>query len=353
MNIISILMGLALSALLIASAMQGVMIAKKTFQAHRSQMHFLDTGQSAIRYFMRDVQAGGYRGCRSADPSFPLTKHYSDWNKAFGYFRQDRVVFGFIASPGTCYRKIPISACKRIKENSPVLIIYQVAQKINPLIQSMKKADDPLVLPMHHGIHNGALVLISDAYQGDMFIANRVQGPILFHEKILGFNNNGSLSKAYSTKAEVVELQTVAYYVGKPERFLHMNLNQPISNKTSFALFRDDYLQNAQEIIAGVTHVEFEYALQKTAGGNIQYYKSEDILEEHWPLVSSLRIHLTMENQKSWSFEIALRNRIIPYFNLSAIDSHFMDFYSYGNAKHAYLSKNETFFQGVKGTGNR
>lgn len=349
MNLISILIGLAISALLLASATQWLMLTKKTFQLHRNEVIFLDVNQNALQYFLRDIQAGGYRGRRSADPSFPLYRTYSQWNEDLDYFHFDRTVFGFLAHPGVCYKKMPVSACKRIKENSPVLIIYNVAQKINPLSKAMKHKDEPLTVPLNHGIHNHALVLISDGQQGDLFIATRLQDSTIFHDGILRVNQSSSLSKAYSEQAEVVELQTVAYYLGIPERFEKKKLNADnhSDNKAIYALFRDDFLQKAQEIIAGVSHVDFEYALQSPMSAVIRYQKPDDIPEKDWGLVRGLRITLTLENAKTCSFEIAIRNRVSSYFNIGFINPYLLAWDPYGNAKLAYLSKNQSFFFGT------
>lgn len=362
MNLISILMGIGVGAILMVSVTQWAFISKQTFQQHQNQMHFLDAGQTAIHYFLRDIQAAGYRGSRSMDISFPINKLYSDWNKEFDYFSDDKTVFGFFASPGACYRKMPHSACKRMKENSPVLIVYQVPQKINPLLTFMKRADEPLILKPQHGIRKGSMVLISDGYQGDLFIANRIQGSMVFHEKRIGLNKSECFSKAYRENAEVVELQTVAYYLGIPERFenvqyrnsnkntsMNMNRNKNKNmnkdNEIHYSLFRDDFLQNAQEIITGVSHVEFEYALQNKEEGSISYYHSENIPDHQWPLVQSVRIHLTLENQQKWDFEVALRNRIFPDIHFGSIDAEFLACHTYGNTKHASSYKGKFFFK--------
>lgn len=347
MNLISVLMGISIGALLLTSVTQWVMLSKKTFLMHRSQVHFLDAGQTVMQYLLRDIHRAGYRGCRSSDLSFPLNKGYSDWNKDFGYLSENQTVFGFFASPGVCYGKMPVTACKRIKENSAVLIVYHVAQRINPLLSAMKKTNDPLMLNAQHGIHKGALVLISDGYQGDFFIANRIQEGFIFHENRIGLNKSDALSKAYAKEAEVVELQTVAYYLGIPERFSKTDyLNKHSKNiKPYFSLFRDDFLQSAQEIITGVRDVEFEYAIQIPSDGQLRYYKPEAISSENWPLVQAVRIHLELEGKQTFSFEIALRNRLLTYSYVDFFNTYFLAGHTYGNAKHAYLSKNESILR--------
>jgi Tfp pilus assembly protein PilW len=339
MNLISILMGLGLSIILIASATQWVMIAKKTFQQYQQQALYLDIGQSALQYFLRDIHASGYRGPRSQDASFPLNKIVSEFSKDKAYLRFDRSVYGFFSSPGSCYKKMPEVSCKRVKENSPVLIIYNVAQKMNVMLQAAKSSEENLRLSPNHGIHQGALVLIADGYQGDLFIANLVQGSVIHHDKMLNVNQSANFSKVYSAAAEVVELQTVAYYLGTPERF---QKNNPANRKNvSYALFRDDFLQNAQEIMAGVSDVEFEYSLQDPESGEIRYQKAQYISERDWPLVRSLRVFLSMEDKKNWAFEVAIRNRISPPINFGYANHRILAWNSHGNARHALISKNE------------
>lgn len=361
MNLVSLLIGIGLSSLLIAASAEWFCIAKQAFRSHQSQIQAFDAVERGMMNFVRDIQSGGYRGTRSADPGFPINKLYSDVNPDYDYFREDRTVFGFIAKPGECYRKMPLSACQRVKENTPVLIVYHVAQKMNPLVLAMKNASAPLVLPADHGIHTNALVLITDAHQGDLWIANRIQNALVFHEHILKKNQSPSFSKAYSTEAEVVELQTVAYYLARPERFQEQNFqvrnfqqqnfqeqNAHHMHQNNFALFRDDFLQNAQELIPGVSHVEFEYGLQNPANKEIEYHKPEAMSEKDWAGVLVVRIHLGLEDakihHKIWTFDIALRNGIRPYFGFNLVDPVILDWDPYGNPKLADSSGHRKFF---------
>ena len=319
----NLLFGIILSSLLVVAVSQWFMGVKKSFLNQRTQFSSFDLGRISHQYLMKDFHSGGYLGIRTNDASFSLNKLYSPFNENHRYFCFNRVIFGFLASPGACYGKLPETTCQRIKKNSPVLIIYNVPQKINQLTKPLEKKDEVLSLDSFHDIQKNSLVLVSDAHRGDLFVANRVEEHRVFHEFVLGINDQSHLSRLYGKDAEVVELQTVAYYLGVPERVDKLNLSKSFTKSPSkkhhnlstvkdadFALFRDDLLHHAQEIVPEVSDFRIEIGVQLPASYNIQHQTLPQMKEADWPYVRSVRISIVDQKLKCWNYEITLRNRI-------------------------------------------
>lgn len=286
------LISLLLSALLISGALQWYQVLKKTVITGRDKAQTLEIGRVVFQYVMKDVSTGGYQGCRTLDPAFPIRNHVGVFGTAHNYFRRDRVVFGFQATLGYCQGRMPKTICDRVKENSDLLIIYNVPRKIYSLIRDMRSAKENIYVQPGKPIQSGSMVLISDCNQGDVFIANTVEKQSIFH--------TDNLSKAYKQHAEAAEIQTIAYYLGIPERYKE--------NQKSYALYRDDLLQEAEELIEGVVDFEVQYAFWDPVLG-IQYKMASALGDADWAQVVGIRLKIRTNTNHSWEYELAIRNR--------------------------------------------
>jgi Tfp pilus assembly protein PilW len=289
---------------------------------HRQQQVFrqIQTGSLALSYLIRDIENAGYRGCRSRDNAFPFYRQDSEFHSAYAFLRFDRAVSGFFAKAGACYGKLPESSCKRLKRDSSVLILYNIAQPTYRLKKPLADTRSSIEVDRKIHIPKNALVLISDCKQADVFIANRLVKDQIFHEKILEVNRNEHLSKTYDQDAEVLELQTVAYYVGVPERF-KKKVPPPY-----YSLFRDDFIHQAVEVVTHINALEILYGLYHPETGRFIYLSAEALKENDWTLVQSVKITLVSldsvtQHKKTWKAEIILRNRIHPH--ISQLDTHF------------------------------
>jgi len=327
MSLINVLFGMLLGSLVVAGVTQWYVVAKKFFLLQAKHFDSLEMGRVSFHYLQRDLQSAGYRGCRTNDETFPVNHIYSPLNRKFQFFNFNQAVFGFIASPGACYGKMPDISCKRIKKNTPVLIIYNVPQKINRLVNDLKFAEDAISLPHNHGIHENSLVLINDCHHGDLFIANRVETTKIYHNKIINVNESDALSRGYVNKnAVVVELQTIAYYLGVPERYEkehHKNLDIAQVNA---ALFRDDLLQQAQEIVSDVSDLMFEFGIKTSRDDKdkMSYRTLTQMREHDWPCVQLVRVTIVDTNKQRWIYEISLRNRCSACSGVDLLARHFM-----------------------------
>jgi len=297
MNLISILISLCLSAVITNGTLQWYLFTKQEWKKTELRRKHGEIQKVIFQFIYQDLQAGGYRGLRSRDGSYPTYRQYCDYSADYRYFHFDRTVFGFIATPGNCFGKMPYTACERLEENTPVLIVYNVPYGLSRLTKSMSKREDPLVAENLRGIQENALVLISDHEQSDAFIATHIEGNVLSHQKILGKNKTAELSKRYPAYTEIMELQTVAYYLAVPERFKN-HIKPNLNAEESYSLFRDDFLHPAQELVSGIKTLGFTYGLatsdSKTdSKTKLQYFNANEI--KQWEAVKSVGVEIVIE----------------------------------------------------------
>jgi Tfp pilus assembly protein PilW len=316
------LISLALSTLIVMSAIQWFQVSKKAALTTHKKQRNLDVIRTVLHFLKNDLKTSGYLGCRTLDDSFSINQVFVDYLSPYKFWHKDRNVFGFYASPGVCISQMPSSLCERIKDNSEVLVIYNIAQNRVKLKQAMTKSDDAVHTLQKKAVRKKSMVLISDCLQADIFIANEVENERIFHHRTLGTNLTDQLSKNYATDAEVSEIQTVAYYLGTPPRQKSREQNSQTSQK-SYSLYRDDLNNKAVEIVEGISDLQVEYGFYVPASG-IQYRTAATMTNATWPLVQSIRLKITVDNQV-WRYEFAIGNwagtRLSAYF----INCHFND----------------------------
>lgn len=271
---------------------------KKIWIATQAKAQALEIGHTALQYVRKDLKAAGYLGCRSFDNNFPIRKNFIYFGNQHPYFRTDRVIFGLQAE-GHCQAKLPATICQRLKKGSDLFILYNVAERFFDLQEDMKSAREPLYVDQEKPLPQGSLVLISDCQQGDLFVVNTVAKNRIFHEKGPTTNFTANLSKRYKKNTEVVELQTIAYYLGIPKRHTQ--------HPQTYSLFRDNLSFNAEEVIEGITDLQIEYGIWDAVLGMV-YKPAANIQDTQWKKVTHICLKITTKTNHIWEYRLAIRN---------------------------------------------
>jgi len=289
-----------LSSLLIVSAFYGYQIIKKTYLKERIAYSNAAIARLILQFVGPEVQSSGYFGCRTLDDYFPV-----NWVANPSYLPRDkRPIYGFRTTPGACPSNgMPQSLCDRVEINSDLIILYNVPQAYSSLAQAVEPTMDSLLTQNSKGFNQGALILISDCLQGDLFEADDIAQNRIFHYERVR-NTTQYLSKAYGLDAEVVRLNSFAYYLGRPARYQGNQRNE-------YALYRHDFQQGkSKEIVGGITKFKVEYGLLDPIRG-MSYRSAHEIPDNAWKMIQTVRITV---NDHEYEFTIRNRRRV----NLSA-----------------------------------
>lgn len=311
------LISLLLSMLLITAVLQWYAVSKTswhTIQATQKQIH---AARVALQFIAQDIQASGYLGCHTQNIFLPLYHAVVQNHVLYRHhlLRRDRAVFGINTETAECLKHFPARLCERVKEKSDILLIYNVAHHVTPLKQPMQNALQPIQTNAANAVQKGALVLISDCRQGDFFIANDVSGQYLYHQISMGGNHTSTLSKAYEAKAEVSELQIIAYYIGKSAR-------EKSTLSPRYVLYREDLVQGGEEIAENLTEFQVEYGIHSPAG--VAYKAAFEVAPNEWSLVCAIRLKVktNASNNNQWEVALALPNRPGSNNRYAVFDAH-------------------------------
>lgn len=303
-SLLAVLISMSLGMIVLFSAFTGYYLIKKQYVRQQRIQQVSHTVRTTFQLLTRDLHSSGYKGPRSRDPTFKLTRQMGE---RFGsgqlpdvilYPKDSRLVFGFYMYGH------PMRA-----EGRDVLMIYNVPGVRHALAEDLRGPNDDIQIFGHSHIRKGALVLIADYLQGDLFIANDVGNQRVFHQSSSD-NVSNAFSKSYRRvdHTEVVELQRIVYYLKKFN-----------SADATYGLYRENVLLSgsAQELMRGITRLQIKYGLCQPASKTIDYHAAERIqgvnLESDWPRVVSVRIRMAVLNEhtkqeESFETEIALRN---------------------------------------------
>lgn len=303
-SLLSVMISMTLGMMVLLSATSGYQWVKKQYTQYQAHQQVLDTVRTAFQFLTRDLEDSGYRGSRSRDPNFKLHTHMRAVethavSHAILYPTDRRLVFG------CAVREHALCA-----EGRDVLMIYDVPRKRHMLRVDLKSEKGDIYILGNNDIRKGALVLISDYVQGDLFIANAVIDDCIFHQNSGLENTSNALSKSYRMQdhTEVVELQPIVYYLKK---FL--------SDRETYGLYRENVLipGSAQELLQGITGFQLKYGIWNAEANIIDYRMAKHIQvaksDPQWKNVVSVQITLTILNgytrlEEHFETEIALRN---------------------------------------------
>ncbi len=307
-SFISLCVGISLGLVLMLIALYNELCLKKTMLVFGSRLDRVEKTREIHQFLGDDLRFSGYLGPRTRDQSFPVYLQVDP--STHPWVRSGRAVFG-CESFERCAVPLGTQARARSKAHSPILIIYNIPQTPQRSAQAMQDPCAVIKLERPTLLRRGSVVLMSDSLSADFFIASAIQGQSLFHAQTPYTNRSDFLSKAYPKGAEVVELQTVAYYLGVPTRSKH--------DLETFSLYRDDLCHEAEEISEGIVAMRLEYAVLEPSKG-VRFLRADQFSEADWHWVCGLRVQIDFHQHPSWSYDFAIRNGPRAYRDFNPAD---------------------------------
>lgn len=294
-------------------------VFKRSLSIAKVKRQDLEIGRTVFQFLSSDIQFCGYRGFRTLDPNFPIRVNFHSHKAPYKFYRYDIPVFGFRNTPGICKSYLPSKSCERIKDNTDVILIYNIARVIDSLKEAMQTPEDVLKIQASKKMRKGSIILISDHERADLFVGMNFEPGRIFHE-LSTETTSHEFSKAYGLGAEVIELETVIYYLGVSER--------STPEETLYVLFRDDLFQKGEELIGGIRDLVIEYRVSEPTMG-LEYRRSETMSNFLWPWVEGVRFKIVTVEGRVWDYEFSIRNRLRIGFSAYFSNSHFDGNYSF------------------------
>lgn len=294
-SLIELMIAMALSLVILGGAIAIFVSSRATYETTDRLSRIQDNGRFALDSIVRDLRAAGYVGCsRSAPLSNLLAKPDTlQWNFEFG-------VQGLDARGSTWVPALDTNAGIAPTTGSDVLVVHSPVGEFEPVrvvagslmssttgdILTEDKATPPL-------IRVGDIVQISDCNARSIFqVTPASNAGVIGHgkggadsDKNLPGNTTNDLAYAYTDAAELVTLQSVAYYVAATP--------DPETNTTpTTSLFRRTSGRAPEELAVGVENMQLLFG--EFVGDTLNYRRANEVAD--WSRVQTVRIALLVRS---------------------------------------------------------
>lgn len=288
LSLIELMIGIALSLLLILGVTQIFLSSKTTYSSNQALSTVQENGRFAIELLSRDVRNAGYKGQCLSMPVNHLNGGSSDL-----WAQNDEPVHGWEAGK-------PTFISRDVAAESDTLFIQFAAggSDVKGDAGNAASANDIKFDPSN-GVSaaDGNVVLISDGLACDLFENKSNDGGILSKD------TNSDWSHDYTDDFEILMFQSVAYYVAEDDEGVPTLYRSRLKHDVSG--------EEAEPLVPGIASLNVEYGIGTNRTVN-DYVVASSVT--NWGNVSSVKLMLDVISpsglKKEFSTIVGLRNRL-------------------------------------------
>jgi len=314
-TVVEILVGLALSLIILAGVMHIFINNKQTYRVQEAFARLQESGRFAINFIARDLRMAGYMGCAGKTVGTPENR--ADYYPNDG-LADDVATFDGSGIRGYKYSDLPIQLSNSVSLTAANVVagteIVQIkrASSTGARVRTLPGTNPSTTeLKLDKNTAYGMfqqydILFVSDCKTADIFITTGVSSnpasPYITLTHAIPQNLTNDINP-YGEDAEVFKLINATYYIGLN------SANQP-------ALFRQS-LGNAdsiitEELVEGVEDMQILYGEDTDDDGTPNYYVDLDDVPPpavDWNRVVSIRIELGV---RSIEDNLAAKSKPLP-----------------------------------------
>ncbi len=277
LSLVELLVAMTLSLLLMAGVLQTFLASKQTYSANTALSRVQENGRFAMEFLGSDIRNAGYKGeCQA-----PLNNLLNESGTGYRaeYFDLSQAVSGRTNASPTWLTDRTAGDVIHLKH--AVNIAGVTASGNTPANANT------INLTAASGVAQGTIIIVSDPVGCDMF-QNRsnpnAQTLTRGATGTPGNKNPGSnpFSHAYDSSMEILQLQSVAYYVGNNAA------NVPTLRRISFTTGALD----KEDLIEGVQDIRVLYGIAGSDRQVSSYVSASSVSD--WNQVVSVRVYLLL-----------------------------------------------------------
>lgn len=291
-GLVELMIAITLALVISAALIQAFLASKTTYRFQDALAAVQENGRFAVNYLTREIRMAGYIGCPMLDRLNPTINNLLSSTPAdLQGFGPNQIVRSGEAKNFTTLAPGAV-------DGTEVLVVRKASGVGAQLSSALSAASDEIVLAGNPAkVVAGDVLVISDCFRADLFRASDVSGTTTVTIGHTTGNTSGNLSKGYGTDAEVMAMQSVAFFItdtgrktdrGNPIRALSMRLRD--AGQGSAALV-------STELVDGVEDMHVEFGVDTDADQAVDSYKKAgDIDAADWSKVIAVRISLLLQS---------------------------------------------------------
>jgi type IV pilus assembly protein PilW len=307
-SLVELMVAMTLSLILLAGILSVVYSSKVTYRESERIARLQESGRTAVELMLRDIRAGGFRGCTRNVPFTTTLESSTDllWNFAtmmtgFDYSGDGTDADDWTpARPDVAGDALPgsdVIVVRTVRPNLPAFTTNAaIVSTTDPITVTRQAAD---TLPV------GRTVVISDCNAAAVFAVSAFEGSgttaTLHHETgITGVgpgNSTADIGFEYQPGAQVVPVDTVVYYIAESDTV------RDVVNPSLWRVIGSD---DPQELIEGVEALQVEYGVDTDGDRIVNEYLDASAVT-NWDNVMSVSFAVLIRSAEPNAQEIDKR----------------------------------------------
>lgn len=294
-SLVELMIAVVLALLLMAGVFSVYLSTKTTYRFQRGVSEIQENGRFANYFLTKEVRNAGYAGCpnlKSITPRMNVDFSTIGVTPAFTVSLDDAIsgheLTGEIPAPGWTAPFLPASGT--VLDDTDVFTIQFAAECGAVLTANMAtdNANIQVIAPNTCNFQANDILLISDCIAADVFAATSVSSGT--GQQTIAHSNAGnttaSLSKVYGPNAELLQLQSMTYFLansnGQPSLWRRLNHRATGAN-------------NPEMLVSGVESMQLQYGVDTDNDRTVEQYQTANAVTD-WGAVVTARIALLMRS---------------------------------------------------------
>jgi type IV pilus assembly protein PilW len=280
LSLIELMVAMALSLVLLAGALSILYSSKVTNTENDRIARLQENGRAAVELMLRDARTAGYQGC--SRPGGPVRFDNLLANPADTLWNLQQPMFGFEATGANWTPALDVAAVPSATPGSDVLVLRSTRQgtPVFRLSSVMTNGSSPLSVdgPAGATVAVGDTLVITDCSNAGAFA---VTG---FTPGAPATITHGNLDHVYLLNSQIVQMDTVIYYVRDSTSGLGPALWRRIGNAAP------------QILVEGVENLQILYG-ESLTGGRLADVERPAPTRANWNNVVSLTMAVLLRSE--------------------------------------------------------
>jgi type IV pilus assembly protein PilW len=282
-SLVELMVAMTIGLILLGGAISVLYSSKLTYNENERVARLQESGRAAVEVMLRDLRAGGYKGCNEFIASDTMTNALASPTSLMSNFSAQ--VQGYESTGTGTWSPAVDAAIVSPRSGSDILVVRTTPSNAPTFItnaaMASATADISVDNPLGRTIVNNSYAIISDCQNAAVFKMNSLTAGTIA-------TGGANLGLAFRQGSRVVPVDTVVYYI-RDSATVRNGVRNP-------SLWRVTVAEGAQELVEGVEQMQVLYGVASASNPLVvaSYEKASAVT--NWNRVISVSIALLIRS---------------------------------------------------------
>jgi type IV pilus assembly protein PilW len=282
-SLVELMVAMTIGLILLGGAISVLYSSKLTYNENERVARLQESGRAAVELMLRDLRAGGYKGCNEFITADNMTNALASPTSLMANFSAP--VQGYESTGTNTWSPTVDTSITAPRSGSDILVVRTTPSNAPTFVtnaaMASQTADITVANPLSLKIVNDTYAIISDCQNAAVFKMKTLAAGVIA-------TGGADLGLAFRQNSRVVPVDTVVYYVSDSA-----TVRNGVKNP---ALWRVTVADGAQELVEGVEQMQVLYGVATAANPLVvaSYEKASTVAD--WTRVISVSIALLIRS---------------------------------------------------------